>query len=114
MCTCERSELARRTPIPLLGAASTEPIGLRYLAMRSHERPMSGAIKNLTAADKPNAVKTQTIGAGYPRTLLDFAVSLGADRSSLLTRSGLDEASLADQDNHVPLARYVSLLEAAA
>lgn len=75
---------------------------------------MSGAIKNLTAADKRNAVKTQTIGAGYPRTLLDFAVRLGADRGSLLTRSGLDEASLADQDNHVPFALYVSLLEAAA
>lgn len=75
---------------------------------------MSGAIKNLAAADKPSAERTRTIGAGYPRTLLDFAVSLGADRSLLLTQSGLDDTSLADQDNHVPLARYVSLLEAAA
>ena len=75
---------------------------------------MFGAIKNLTAADTPYALSTQTIGAGYPRTLLDFAVSLGADPSSLLTQSGLDQASLEDQDNRIPLTGYVALLEAAA
>lgn len=74
---------------------------------------MSEATKNLPPADIPHGKRAQTIGAGYPRTLLDFAVSLGADRRYLLARAGLDEASLADQDNRAPLAGYVALLKAA-
>jgi AraC-like DNA-binding protein len=54
------------------------------------------------------------IAAGYPRGLLDFAVSRGADRAALLARADLDEAALAHQDNRVPLANYVAMFEAAA
>jgi len=55
-----------------------------------------------------------TIGAGYPRTLLDFAVSKGASRRALLDRAGLTADDLSEQDKHVPLARYATLLDAAA
>jgi AraC-like DNA-binding protein len=55
-----------------------------------------------------------TISAGYPKALLDFAVARGANRQAILERSGLAAADLKDQDNRVPLARYVAMLEAAA
>ncbi|MFC3078347.1 AraC family transcriptional regulator ligand-binding domain-containing protein [Phenylobacterium terrae] len=53
-----------------------------------------------------------TVSAGYPRAFLDFAVSRGADRRSLVERSGLAGVDLSDQDGRVPLARYVALIEA--
>ena len=55
-----------------------------------------------------------TISAGYPRALLDFAVSAGADRAALLKASGLCEENLNEQDNRVPVDRYVALFTAAA
>jgi AraC-like DNA-binding protein len=55
-----------------------------------------------------------TISAGYPRGLLDFAVSKGANRDALLRRSGLNEHDWAHQDNHVALDRYLALFNAAA
>jgi len=54
------------------------------------------------------------IAAGYPRGLLDFAVSKGADREALLARAGLTTEQLDHQDNRVPVANYVALFEAAA
>src|SRR5690349_20655276 len=58
----------------------------------------------------PNA----TISAGYPRGLLGFAASKGADRAVLLERSGLSENDLAQQDNYVAVDKYVALFSAAA
>ena len=55
-----------------------------------------------------------TISAGYPRGLLGFAASKGADRAALLERSGLSENDLAQQDNHVAVDKYVALFAAAA
>lgn len=55
-----------------------------------------------------------TIAAGYPRGLLDFAVSKGADRDALLARGGIGAEALTHQDNRVPVANYVALFEAAA
>jgi AraC-like DNA-binding protein len=55
-----------------------------------------------------------TIGAGYPKALLMFAVSRGADRQALLDRSGLASHDLAEPEARVPLARYVALFETAA
>lgn len=57
---------------------------------------------------------TPTISAGYPRGLLDFAVSKGASRSSLLERSGIAAADLEAQDNRVPISAYLALFDAAA
>ena len=55
-----------------------------------------------------------TIAAGYPRGLLDFAVSKGADREALLARAGLTAEELAHQDNRIPVAKYVTMFKAAA
>ena len=53
-----------------------------------------------------------TIAAGYPRAFLDFAVARGADRRALLERSRIRRGDLEEQDNRVPLANYVALVEA--
>src|SRR5258705_3579146 len=53
-----------------------------------------------------------TISAGYPKALLDFAVSRGADRQMLIERSRIRPDDLEDQDNRIPLANYMALLKA--
>jgi AraC-like DNA-binding protein len=55
-----------------------------------------------------------TIAAGYPRGLLDFAVSKGADRGALLARAGIGAELVEHHDNRVPVANYIVLFEAAA
>jgi AraC-like DNA-binding protein len=55
-----------------------------------------------------------TIAAGYPRGLVDFAVSKGADRATLLARAGIEPGALTHQDNRVSVAKYVALFGAAA
>jgi AraC-like DNA-binding protein len=52
-----------------------------------------------------------TISAGYPKALLDFAVSRGADRLTLLARSHIHPDELLNQDNRIPLANYLAMLE---
>jgi AraC-like DNA-binding protein len=53
-----------------------------------------------------------TVAAGYPKALLDFAVSRGADRQLLIERSHIRLDDLKDQDNRIPLANYMALLKA--
>ena len=53
-----------------------------------------------------------TIAAGYPKALLDFAVSKGADRQRLIERSQIRLDDLKNQDNRIPLANYLALLQA--
>src|SRR5438552_10286852 len=53
-----------------------------------------------------------TVAAGYPKALLDFAVSRGADRQMLIERSHISLDDLKDQDNRIPLANYLALLTA--
>jgi AraC-like DNA-binding protein len=53
-----------------------------------------------------------TVAAGYPKALLDFAVSRGADREMLIARSHIHPDDLKDQDNRIPLANYLALLKA--
>ena len=53
-----------------------------------------------------------TVNAGYPKALLDFAVSRGADRQTLIERSDIAPSDLSDQDNRIPLGKYMALLEA--
>jgi hypothetical protein len=53
-----------------------------------------------------------TIAACYPKALLDFAVSRGADRQMLIDRSHICVDDLKDQDNRIPLAHYMALLNA--
>jgi AraC-like DNA-binding protein len=51
-----------------------------------------------------------TVSAGFVRALVDFAVTRGADRAALLAAAAIDPASLDDQDNRLPFARYVALM----
>src|SRR6266542_4868042 len=53
-----------------------------------------------------------TMAAGYPRALLDFAVSRGADPQTLIERSGIRPDDLKNQDNRIPLANYLALVNA--
>lgn len=53
-----------------------------------------------------------TVGAGFVRGLLDFAVRRGADRQALADRAGLDLALLADEDARLPFSAYVALMKA--
>src|SRR5262249_22562108 len=53
-----------------------------------------------------------TVAAGYPKALLDFAVSRGAERQVLLERSHICLEDLEDQDTRIPLANYMALLKA--
>ena len=57
-------------------------------------------------------VAQASVSGGFFRALLDFAVSLGADRGALLTRTGMREADLADQDARIPLEAYKALYRA--
>jgi AraC-like DNA-binding protein len=52
-----------------------------------------------------------TVAAGYPKALLDFAVSKGADRHVLIERSGIRPGDLNAQDNRIPLTNYLALLK---
>ena len=59
------------------------------------------------------ATAERTVGAGFARGLLEFAVSKGADRAALLERSGIDAAQCLDQDARIPFCRYAALMRAA-
>jgi hypothetical protein len=54
-----------------------------------------------------------TVGAGLPRGLVRLAVAKGARADELWARSGIDPADLGDQDNRVPMPKYVALMRAA-
>lgn len=76
---------------------------------------MTAALKNMAlriTREKP--IAGPTVGAGYAKGLLNFAVSKGADREKLLERSQILGADLEDLDNRIPLARYVALFRAGA
>src|ERR1700733_7648530 len=51
-----------------------------------------------------------TVAAGLARGLMEMAVSKGARQSELIARSGIVAADLQDQDNRIPLAKYVALM----
>jgi AraC-like DNA-binding protein len=53
-----------------------------------------------------------TVSAGYAKALLEFAVSRGATREALLSRAGLRALDLEDQDDRVPMSRYIALMTA--
>jgi AraC-like DNA-binding protein len=54
-----------------------------------------------------------TVGAGLPRGLVRLAVAKGARADELWARSGIGPAELDDQDNRVPMPKYVALMRAA-
>ena len=74
---------------------------------------MTPRAKTMTARNSEHRSAEATIAAGYPRGMLAFAQSKGADRAALLKEADLSEAVLNHQDNRVGLARYVALIKAA-
>ena len=54
-----------------------------------------------------------TVAASFPKAFLDFAVSRGANRRTLIERSHLRPDDLAAPDHRVPVSDYVSLMKAA-
>ncbi|MCE3289324.1 MAG: AraC family transcriptional regulator [Caulobacter sp.] len=69
------------------------------------ELDMTPGIKSMTAEF--------TVGAGFARGLLDFAVGKGADRDALLKAAGLEAAALEDVTHRLPFSGYVALMRAA-
>lgn len=55
-----------------------------------------------------------TVGAGYAKGLLEFAVTKGAPRDKLIERSQIAAGDLDDLDNRIPISRYVALFRAGA
>src|SRR5437773_2386 len=53
-----------------------------------------------------------TIATGFANAFLKFAVSKGADRQTLIEQTRLRHEDLAEQDNRIPLATYIALMEA--
>jgi AraC-like DNA-binding protein len=53
-----------------------------------------------------------TVAAGIARGLMQLAVSKGASQDVLAKRSGIDPEELEDQDNRIPLAKYIALMRA--
>ena len=72
-------------------------------------------IKNLTSRPKvQREAAGPTVGAGYARGLVDFAVAKGASRDRLIARSQLSACDLSDLDNRIPMASYEALMRTAA
>jgi AraC-like DNA-binding protein len=57
-------------------------------------------------------VAEATVSAGVAGSLIELAVTKGADRRTLHERSGIGPERLQDQDNRIPLSRYVALMAA--
>ena len=53
-----------------------------------------------------------TVAAGIVSGLMDLAVAKSAVRAELAARAGVDVADLMDQDNRIPLDRYIALMRA--
>ncbi len=53
-----------------------------------------------------------TISAGFAQALVELAVSKGASRTALVERSRIDPKLLQDQDNRIPLKKYLALMRA--
>lgn len=53
-----------------------------------------------------------TVASGAVRALLEFAISRGANRETLMERSAIHPSDLRDRDHRIPLAKYVVLMRA--
>lgn len=74
---------------------------------------MTASLKNMTSRiTRAKAATGPTVGAGYAKGLLDFAVAKGAPRAALLERAQILAADVEDLDNRLPLSRYVALMRA--
>ncbi len=58
-------------------------------------------------------MREPTVVASSPKALVEFAVSRGADRETLLRRAGIHAHDLLDQNGRIPIVRYVALMKTA-
>jgi AraC-like DNA-binding protein len=58
-------------------------------------------------------VARPTVSAGYARALMDLAVVKGASREALAERCEIDLEELRDQDNRIPLEKFIAMMRAA-
>lgn len=87
---------------------------IRRIMFLTHRVAMTAGDKDMTAGCMTRrAMAEPTVGAGFARGLLEFAVSKGAGRAALLERSGIDPKDLKDQDARIPFVKYVALMRAA-
>ena len=74
---------------------------------------MTTALKNMAPRFKGGkAIPGPTVGAGYAKGLLDFAVSKQASRERLLQHAQISNDDLADLDNRIPFEKYKALMRA--
>ena len=74
---------------------------------------MTRGIKNVTSGDPRPAGPPKpgpTVGAGFARGLLEFAVKSGADREALMAAAQLTPEEIGRQDGRVPMMKYVALM----
>jgi AraC-like DNA-binding protein len=57
-------------------------------------------------------MREPSIAAGFARALMELAVRKGASRKALAEQSGIDPEELQDQDNRIPLKKYIGLMRA--
>ena len=79
--------------------------------MPAAQATMTPRIRNMTAGDR-TPQSPATVTAGFTRALLDLAAAKGADPTILAERSGIDPEDLQDQDNRIPLSKYLALMSA--
>jgi hypothetical protein len=53
-----------------------------------------------------------TIAAGYRKAFLEFAVSRGAARQTLIARSQIHPDELLNPDNRIPVTKYLAMVKA--
>ncbi len=74
---------------------------------------MSFGVMQMTDATPTAPQPGPTVGAGFARGFLEFAVASGANRQSLLARASLTEEDFAEPDSRIPARSYVALMMAA-
>ena len=75
--------------------------------MTSRNKNMSARLKHSNRMNEP------TIAAGFATAFIDFAVSRGADREILITRSDIGPDEIKEPDNRIPFANYITLMKTA-
>ena len=76
---------------------------------------MTPPLKNMALRIAPDKSPAgPTVGAGYAKGLVEFAVAKGAKRQTLLEQAEISAPDLDDLDNRIPITRYVALFRAAA
>src|SRR5207253_7315390 len=65
----------------------------------------------MTARSKSMTAE-RTVGTAAARMLMDFALSKGCSQAELIARSGIDVADLLPDENRIPLAVYLALMNA--